>query len=74
MIKDNDLKQMGENATKVAIPQVEDRIYEEIRKVIDVKKCQHGYYKVTYDNGKALCVLTKYSNIYYAPWGAEIVK
>lgn len=38
------------------------------------KKCQHGYYKVTYDNGKALCVLTKYSNIYYAPWGAEIVK
>ncbi len=41
---------------------------------IDVKKCQHGYYKVTYDNGKALCVITKYSNIYYAPWGAEIVK
>lgn len=40
MIKDNDLKQMGENATKVAIPQVEDRIYEEISKVIDVKKCQ----------------------------------
>ena len=40
MIKDNNLKQMGENATKVAIPQVEDRIYEEIRKVIDVKKCQ----------------------------------
>ena len=30
----NTLKQMGNNATKVAMPNVEEKIYEEIRKVI----------------------------------------
>ena len=35
MVKDKDgLKQMGENASKVAMPEVENRIYEEIRSVI----------------------------------------
>lgn len=35
MVKDKDgLKQMGENARKVAMPEVENRIYEEIRSVI----------------------------------------
>ena len=35
MVKDKDeLKQMGENASRVAMPEVENRIYEEIRSVI----------------------------------------
>ena len=39
MVKDKDgLKQMGENARKVAMPEVENRIYEEIRSVIKYKK------------------------------------
>lgn len=40
----------------------------------DVNKCKHGYYKVSFDNGKALCIFTKYNNIYYAPWGADIIE
>lgn len=40
----------------------------------DVNKCKHGYYKISFDNGKALCIFTKYDYIYYAPWGAEVVK
>ena len=39
MVKDKDgLKQMGENASKVAMPEVENRIYEEIRSVKKKKK------------------------------------
>lgn len=35
MVKDKDeLKQMGENASRVAMPEVENRIYEEIRSII----------------------------------------
>lgn len=35
MVKDKDeLKKMGENASKVAMPDVENRIYEEIKKIV----------------------------------------
>jgi len=39
MIKDrNKLKQMGENAKKIVINNVEDKIYDEIRKLMNLKK------------------------------------
>ena len=40
----------------------------------DVSKYKHGYYEITYDNGSALCIFTKYDKIYYAPSGAKVIK